>query len=373
MDKILEKSVKNLFLGLIAGDGDVFSRMASSHEGASPAYPEPLAGIVSAIKIDFDQGKFAKLQSDEDFDEAIKPYFESFAQTYSPENFPTEPENNAPAGDVRFAARYLARSIGLTWIGNRSFYRAKNCKKGIACGNTCIAKNRVCKQNLPPAVAAQVPPAKAKTKKAAGGATTAPAAPAAPSAPAPAPDPADLLFGPKKPKKPKAKKTAPSPDTASDDGYKPFMTRAEAAAYTKDSYYGNRVFYHGTGSAGADKITKGGVDPTKTRTALYGKGFYMTPVKDEANNYARFESNPERLGVMFNVKKPFVVEDLIDLKSRLQKEGICSRDAGPTKIRQALMKAGYDAIEVTNVDYFVAFEGKQVAVFEKKKVETSRY
>ena len=64
--------------------------------------------------------------------------------------------------------------------------RAKNCKKGIACGNTCIAKNRVCKQNLSPAVATQVPPAKAKTKKAAGGATTAPAAPAASSAPAPA-------------------------------------------------------------------------------------------------------------------------------------------------------------------------------------------
>ncbi|WP_206754806.1 phage portal protein, partial [Microcystis wesenbergii] len=64
--------------------------------------------------------------------------------------------------------------------------RARNCKKGIACGDTCIAKNRVCKQNLSPAVASQVPPAKAKTKKAAGGATTASAAPAAPSAPAPA-------------------------------------------------------------------------------------------------------------------------------------------------------------------------------------------
>ena len=68
--------------------------------------------------------------------------------------------------------------------------RSRNCKKGIACGDTCIAKNRVCKQNLPPAVAAQVPPAKAKTKKAAGGATIAPAAPAASSAPAPAPAPA---------------------------------------------------------------------------------------------------------------------------------------------------------------------------------------
>ena len=49
MDPRLESFVKNLFRGLVAGDGDVFSRMASSHENASPAYPEPLAGIVSAI------------------------------------------------------------------------------------------------------------------------------------------------------------------------------------------------------------------------------------------------------------------------------------------------------------------------------------
>ncbi len=42
--------------------------------------------------------------------------------------------------------------------------RAKSCKKGIACGNACIAKNRVCKQNLPPIAQQQVPLAKAKVK-----------------------------------------------------------------------------------------------------------------------------------------------------------------------------------------------------------------
>jgi len=57
----LENSVKSLFRGLVAGDGDVYSRMASSHEGATAPYPEPLAGIVNAIKADFDRGKFSDL------------------------------------------------------------------------------------------------------------------------------------------------------------------------------------------------------------------------------------------------------------------------------------------------------------------------
>ncbi|GBE76660.1 hypothetical protein myaer87_38870 [Microcystis aeruginosa NIES-87] len=93
MDPRLESFVKNLFRGLVAGDGDVFSRMASSHEGASPVYPEPLAGIVSAIKADFDRGKFSKLRTRSDYEEAIGPYFESFALLYSPENFPIESED----------------------------------------------------------------------------------------------------------------------------------------------------------------------------------------------------------------------------------------------------------------------------------------
>jgi len=51
MDPRLEKSVKSLFRGLVAGDGDVYSRMASSHEGATAPYPEPLAGIRMKLKM----------------------------------------------------------------------------------------------------------------------------------------------------------------------------------------------------------------------------------------------------------------------------------------------------------------------------------
>jgi len=72
----LENSVKSLFRGLVAGDGDVYSRMASSHEGATAPYPEPLAGIVNAIKADFDRGKFSDLATRADYAEAIVPYFE---------------------------------------------------------------------------------------------------------------------------------------------------------------------------------------------------------------------------------------------------------------------------------------------------------
>jgi hypothetical protein len=87
MDPRLEKSVKSLFRGLVAGDGDVYSRMASSHEGATAPYPEPLAGIVNAIKADFDRGKFSNLATRDDYAEAIVPYFESFVLLYNPDDF----------------------------------------------------------------------------------------------------------------------------------------------------------------------------------------------------------------------------------------------------------------------------------------------
>ncbi len=94
MDPRLEKSVKSLFRGLVAGDGDVYSRMASSHEGATAPYPEPLAGIVNAIKADFDRGKFSDLATRADYAEAIVPYFESFALLYNPDDFELEEEED---------------------------------------------------------------------------------------------------------------------------------------------------------------------------------------------------------------------------------------------------------------------------------------
>lgn len=544
--------------------------------------------------------------------------------------------------------------------------RAKNCKKGIACGNTCIAKNRVCKQNLSPAVAAQVPPAKAKTKKAAGGATTAPAAPAAPSAPAPAPAPAPASAAAspqktttKKPKaspapaqsnavssatvttnqaeldkkrnnltkrfgkqlvekaetnvkrilddpdndiyvrvssadtlekilgnrfltsaelnvtqhkipflsddyqtarnrveqkvlgvdlstdpanrpiygymgssdlngnshnsgvqdygsivvklKPETKNRAtftgsdsfksgiasevvsadnpPPPNAASlvsttrhgydkdslpsgypafykskagekdqltkaadakniDDlvnhlsptgakyietqihggvkpsdiaelrfesnkakptpaigqlakangidlivdgkklsskqldkliggnvtptaktGYKPKMSRAEADAYTKDSVYANRVFYHGTSAAAAKSITTDGVDPLRTSTSFYGKGFYTSSDK----SIARLYSTGAIVGMKLDVKKPLVVYDQADLKRRMAAMGVndVKRQGNQTnkvatKMREALLKNGYDAIEVQAHSYFVPLKQESVAVFEVK-------
>lgn len=64
----------------------------------------------------------------------------------------------------------------------RPSLRAKNCKKGIACGNSCISKGKTCKKTLTPAVQQLVPPAKAKTKKA-------PASKKSPSATTTAPPP----------------------------------------------------------------------------------------------------------------------------------------------------------------------------------------
>lgn len=69
-----------------------------------------------------------------------------------------EGENAEPMGGL------TPTRAGFTRTFTKSF-RAKNCKKGIACGNSCISKGKTCKKTLTPSVQQLVPPAKAKTKK----------------------------------------------------------------------------------------------------------------------------------------------------------------------------------------------------------------
>ena len=51
----------SLFSGIMAGDGDIGSRMASSHEGAKPPYPPPIDSYVENLYKDLRQGKFNHL------------------------------------------------------------------------------------------------------------------------------------------------------------------------------------------------------------------------------------------------------------------------------------------------------------------------
>jgi hypothetical protein len=57
----MKQELISLFSGIIAGDGDIGSRMASSHPGAKPPYPPPIDSYAENLYKDLKQGKFNHL------------------------------------------------------------------------------------------------------------------------------------------------------------------------------------------------------------------------------------------------------------------------------------------------------------------------
>jgi hypothetical protein len=70
--------------------------------------------------------------------------------------------------------------------------------------------------------------------------------------------------------------------------WKPSMTEVEAEAYTSESYYKDRVFYHGTNQNGANNIANNGINPQKFyELSTYSPGFYLGNDQTIARNYAK--------------------------------------------------------------------------------------
>jgi hypothetical protein len=66
----------------------------------------------------------------------------------------------------------------------------------------------------------------------------------------------------------------PKPTSAPEIPWRPSMSETDAKLYTRDSYYRDRVFYHGTNPNGANSIANGGVDPSKLdELSTYAPGF----------------------------------------------------------------------------------------------------
>ena len=61
----MKQELIRLFRGIIAGDGDIGSRMASSHPGAKPPYPPPIDSYVENLYKDLRKGKFNHLNSEQ--------------------------------------------------------------------------------------------------------------------------------------------------------------------------------------------------------------------------------------------------------------------------------------------------------------------
>jgi lambda family phage portal protein len=74
-----------------------------------------------------------------DLAETLELGFDTTIAAGGEEEQPAEGEESAPIAEGLTPLRSYERAI-----------RAKQCKKGISCGNACIAKDKVCKQSIPP-------------------------------------------------------------------------------------------------------------------------------------------------------------------------------------------------------------------------------
>ncbi len=246
-------------------------------------------------------------------------------------------------------------SEAINFAAPKTAPKEKNCKKGTPCKGTCINANKVCRTDQD---------AKGKTKTKALKAAIKGSA-SAPSAKAPATPLGDSQEAPQKEKRAKGKTSTPK--------HKTFMSESEATEYTKDSYYKDKVFFHGTSGAGADAITTKGIDISKNTTALYGTGFYMGGGKgayDIAKGYASDKEGATVLEMKINIKKPKVFATTNEAMKYMNDNGLDPFDPSidkAEKFTKLLKKQGYDGLELTSSQYFIAFDSNQVAIYSKSK------
>lgn len=169
--------------------------------------------------------------------------------------------------------------------------------------------------------------------------------------------------------------------------HKPMMSEADAIAYTKDSAWKDRTFFHGTNQLGANAITGDGIDMKKNLTAVYGQGFYMGGSSKRNDGYATASSygqdkDPDDFTVLemrVNVKNP---RSLTSMEARTEisaavKDGKIKPPDFTTDdfegeqnrynqdVQKLFKDKGYDGLHITDLDYFVAFDPKQVAIYAR--------
>jgi hypothetical protein len=143
--------------------------------------------------------------------------------------------------------------------------------------------------------------------------------------------------------------------------WKPLMTRTEAEAHTKGSYYAGQVFYHGTDDASAEDLLKSGVNLARlSAESTYGQGLYKSSSLNAAREYAILKGgNPAILEMMLNVERPKVFQFGSDFFEAGESQGFASGNSNwPGDFINSLKEQGFDAIEIVNLKYVVVFSAK---------------
>jgi hypothetical protein len=147
--------------------------------------------------------------------------------------------------------------------------------------------------------------------------------------------------------------------------WKPLMSKAEAEEYTKDSYYQGQDFYHGTSSENADGIVTEGVKWLLDSENSYGDGFYMTPNKVRAIQYASEYKYPTTVSARILCKNPKVFQNGTDFYDFLSEYKPPENESEAGFASRLLKSQGYDSVEIRGIQTLVIIlNPQQVAVFK---------
>jgi hypothetical protein len=149
--------------------------------------------------------------------------------------------------------------------------------------------------------------------------------------------------------------------------WKPLMSKAEAEEYTRDSYYQEQDFYHGTSAENADGIVNIGAKWPLDSENSYGDGFYMTPSRIRAVQYASEYKDPCILSARILCKNPKIFQNGTDFYDFLNDYEISASETESSFASRLLINQGYDCIEIRGTQTLVIIlNPQQVAVFENE-------
>jgi hypothetical protein len=147
--------------------------------------------------------------------------------------------------------------------------------------------------------------------------------------------------------------------------WKPMMSKAEASAYTRDSYYSDRDFYHGTDADNLAGLISEGARLESNSVNSYGDGFYLAFSKQTGIDYANQADRPALVSVKVRVQKPKKFADSIDFEGFLQENDIPADDFQSKTVTKLLISLGFDAVEIGgNRILVIIFDRRQIAIYE---------
>jgi hypothetical protein len=155
--------------------------------------------------------------------------------------------------------------------------------------------------------------------------------------------------------------------------WKPLMSKAEADEYTRDSRYQGQDFYHGTSCENADGIVTQGAQWPLDSENSYGDGFYMTPSKVRAIQYASEYKDPTTVAARILCKNPKIFQNGTDFYDFLGEYNIPVNESEAGFASRLLANQGYDSIEIRGTQTLVIIlNPQQVAVFENESRTSDR-